>query len=72
MGDFRLSTSAADVARQLEASEEVQEELLLHQRKSVLIQQELLENGVTLGSMLHESKDSLDLIFSEFRSVEPN
>lgn len=63
----RLSTSAADVARQLEASEEVQEELLSHQRKSVVIQQELLENGVTLGSMLHESKDSLNLIFSEFR-----
>lgn len=64
----KLSTSAADVAKQLQASEELQEELLIHQRKSVVIQQELLQNGVSLGSMLHESKNSLDLIFSEFRA----
>lgn len=64
----KLSTSAADVARQLEASEELQEELLLHQKRSVAVQQELLENGVTLGSMLHESRDSLNLIFTEFRA----
>ncbi|KAE8747519.1 hypothetical protein FOCC_FOCC005680 [Frankliniella occidentalis] len=64
----KLSTSAADVAKQLEASEELQEELLLHQRKSVVIQQELLENGVSLGSMLHESRDNLNVIFTEFRA----
>jgi hypothetical protein len=64
----RLSSSSARVTRQLEEAETVQEMLLEQQRKSMSVQQELLNNGLSLSEMLLASQDNLHVIMDEFKT----
>lgn len=64
----RLSTSSAHVTKQLEEAEIVQTVLLQHQRESMSVQQELLNNGFSLSEVLHSSQDNLQAIMHEFRT----
>jgi hypothetical protein len=64
----RLSRSSAHVTKQLEEVEGVQTVLLKQQRESMSVQQELLNNGLSLNEVLHSSQDDLHRIMHEFRT----
>jgi hypothetical protein len=65
----RLSRSSAHVTKQLEEAEVVQTALLQQQRESMSVQQELLNNGLSLNDILHSYQDDLHEILHEFHTT---
>jgi len=64
----RLSASSARVTEQLEEAEQVQTMLLQQQRESMSVQQELLNNGLSLSEVFHTSQSKLQEMMQEFRT----
>jgi len=63
----RLSTSSAEVAREMEGSIQLQKEIALGQQDSLEYQRQLVENGSFLSQAIEASKDNVKDMLEEFR-----
>lgn len=64
----RLSVTSLHVSNQLEEAEKIQENLMIQQKESLILQHNLLDNGKNIASALDISKDKIDTIMKEFQS----
>ena len=63
-----LADNSATVAKQLEASSELQEEIMKHQNRSIENQMELLQRGAELRNTLEDSSTNVRLMLQDFHN----